>query len=255
MKRGVDSVEVAARILRALAQSGGTARLKELAELTGLAPPKIHRYLVSLIEGGLVRRCDGQHYAFGLLAYQIGQTVSQQNDLLSVAEGEIQALVDQVGTSCGFAVWVDSGATILRWFHPAHEITLSIRADPGMQLTGSTTGQVFAAFLPRDVIEPILRTELGVEPGAPSSALEAVLATFSRVRHEGYAYAHSIRTPGINAFSVPVFDVAGHVAGALTMIGHEQYFSADPGSESAMGLRQLATRLSNGARPQRPVGT
>jgi DNA-binding transcriptional ArsR family regulator len=53
---GVQSVTIAARILKALALGGGTLPLKDLATAVNLARAKVHRYLTSLRNAGLVLR-------------------------------------------------------------------------------------------------------------------------------------------------------------------------------------------------------
>ena len=63
---GVQSVRIAAKILKALAQGDGAQPLKRLASATGLARAKVHRYLLSLRNTGLVSQDpDSGHYQIG----------------------------------------------------------------------------------------------------------------------------------------------------------------------------------------------
>jgi DNA-binding IclR family transcriptional regulator len=63
---GIQSVEVAARILRALAQAGRSLPLKDLARAAGMHPGKAHRYLVSLTRVELVIQDETSgHYGIG----------------------------------------------------------------------------------------------------------------------------------------------------------------------------------------------
>lgn len=71
--QGVDAVDVAITLLRTILGSDRPLRLKEIEQLSGIASAKAYRYLVSLVEGGLVQRVDHHRYDFGLLAYQIAQ--------------------------------------------------------------------------------------------------------------------------------------------------------------------------------------
>src|SRR5687767_9084721 len=50
----VQSVAVAARILKSLASEGGALPLKRVAIATGMPRAKVHRYLASLRSAGLV---------------------------------------------------------------------------------------------------------------------------------------------------------------------------------------------------------
>src|SRR5688500_1553287 len=51
---GVQSVGIAAQVLKALAAHGGVLPLKELAAATGMPRAKVHRYLASLRTAGLI---------------------------------------------------------------------------------------------------------------------------------------------------------------------------------------------------------
>ena len=51
---GVNAIEVGAVILFAIVRIGRPASLTEIGNATGIAPAKLHRYLHSLMEAGLV---------------------------------------------------------------------------------------------------------------------------------------------------------------------------------------------------------
>ena len=70
---GVQSVGIAATILKALAAGGGVLPLKHLAAATGMPRAKVHRYLASLRGAGLITQdAETGHYAIGPEAVTIG---------------------------------------------------------------------------------------------------------------------------------------------------------------------------------------
>src|SRR5262249_16164913 len=72
-RAGVQSVVVAASVLKALATLGGAATLKELADELGMARAKVHRYLGSLRAGGLVaQNAETGRYHIGSAAVTVG---------------------------------------------------------------------------------------------------------------------------------------------------------------------------------------
>lgn len=243
-KRGVESVETAGHVLRALLQTGGTARLRDLEKLTGIPSAKVHRYLVSLISCGLVRKQKDNHYAFGLLAYQIGHLARHGNDLLTVIEADLEAFVDEIGETCGISVWLDQGATLLRWFQPKRDITISMRADPRLSLIHSTTGRLFGAYLPADLVMPLLEQELASLPADQRPDLEEIAATYAAIRRHGYAAAQGLRTAGLSTFSVPVLDHDGDIMCVLTIIGQTGQFSTSPDAPAPQALLAFAQRLA-----------
>src|SRR5436190_20384657 len=87
---GVQSVGIAATILKALAAGGGVLALKHLAAATGMPRAKVHRYLSSLRNAGLITQDpETGHYAIGSDAVTIGlvglgrlSPIRQPNDSL-----------------------------------------------------------------------------------------------------------------------------------------------------------------------------
>ncbi len=70
---GVQSVGVAAKVLKALAARGGVLPLKELAAATGMPRAKVHRYLTSLRGAGLIAQDpESGRYQIGAAAVTIG---------------------------------------------------------------------------------------------------------------------------------------------------------------------------------------
>ena len=71
--RGVQSVEVGARILRALVELGAPAMLRDVATKAAVAPAQAHAYLVSFRNAGLVEQDPSTgRYLLGPFALQLG---------------------------------------------------------------------------------------------------------------------------------------------------------------------------------------
>ena len=72
-RRGIQSIEVGGRLLRALAQSGEPMMLRDLARQAGMPPAKAHPYLVSFSRLGLIEQDQATgRYEFGALALELG---------------------------------------------------------------------------------------------------------------------------------------------------------------------------------------
>src|SRR5882724_13618951 len=82
---GVQSVEIAGRLLKTLALLGGPQTLKDLSAAAGLSPAKAHRYLVSLIRESLIEQSaiDGR-YDFGGGAREIGRAAINRLDVMRI---------------------------------------------------------------------------------------------------------------------------------------------------------------------------
>lgn len=243
-RRGIDSVEVAGKILQAALRLDNSFRLKDLETATGIASATLYRYLVSLTQCGLVERVDGgSRYRLGLLAFQLGQRVGQSNDLVSLSAPQVQEFSQRIGETCAIGLWFDQGPAIVKWFEVNRAISISLRVGAELPILGSSTARVLAAHLPRSVTEPVLRRELGTQ-GQDISQLDGIYTDLARVRSLGLAQAKGSHIRGISSVSAPVFGPDGELVFAISAIGNQMTFDATLEGPIAKELRLLARRLS-----------
>lgn len=243
-RQGIDAVEVAGAILQALLRCPRPARLKDIEIASGIPSAKLHRYLVSMIRCGLVRRHESSgRYDFGLLAHQVGQVAARDNDVVSQIEARLAQFSQHVGEVIGVAQWVGNGVTFVNWFESSPEF--SIRLKPGLQLgvTTSATAKLLAAHLEREVTEPLVRSELA-ERQPVAGQIELVYEEYAEIRARGIAHSLGARRSGLNALSVPVFDREGHVVVAVTALGMAPRFDADIAGPLAGQMLALSQELS-----------
>jgi DNA-binding IclR family transcriptional regulator len=244
-RQGIDAVEVAGAILQALLRCPRPARLKDIEIASGIPSAKLHRYLVSLIRCGLVRRHERNgRYDFGLLAHQVGQVAARDNDLVAQIEARLAQFSHEVGEVIGVAQWVGNGVTFVNWFESSPEF--SIRLRPGLQLgvTTSATAKLFAAHLAREVTEPLVKSELAERQADTAAQIARVYDDYAEIRARGIAHSLGARRSGLNALSVPVFDREGQVVVAVTALGMAPRFDADVTGALARQMLALSKELS-----------
>jgi DNA-binding IclR family transcriptional regulator len=244
-RQGIDAVEVAGAILQALLRCPRPARLKDIEIATGIPSAKIHRYLVSMIRCGLVRRHGSSgRYDFGLLAHQVGQVVARDNDVVSQMEARLAQFSQHIGEVVGVAQWVGNGVAFVNWFESSPEF--SIRLKPGMQLgiTTSATAKLLAAYLKREITESLVRSELAERQMFSAEQIELVYREYAEIRAREIANSLGARRSGLNALSVPIFDRDGQVVVAVTALGMAPRFDADITGTLARQMLALSAELS-----------
>jgi DNA-binding IclR family transcriptional regulator len=243
--QGVESAEVVGAILKGMVALVPPFRLKDLEEVTQIPAPKIHRYLVSMIECGLVRRSEeGSRYDFGLLAYSLGHAAQNNGDLVSAVAPRLMEFAQSVGESVGIARWIDDGATIIRWFESGSDLSIALRAGARLGLTSSSTGRLFGAYLPREITEPLVRRELEASGEKPGAKLREIYREFAEIREAGIARGLGTRVRGIHSISAPVFDHSGSVAACITVLGPEGRLDASMHSAVYKQIAALAKSIS-----------
>lgn len=258
-RAGVNSVEVAGSLVRALADAAGPARLADLARAVGMPTAKAHRYLVSLVRAGLVSQDPAtSRYDLGPLALRAGLVALGRSDALKQAERVLETLAARTGETATVAVWGSHGPTLVRLVEARH--AQAARVPPGhvFPLTWSACGLVFCAWGEPGRIAPMAVRELAQSraigrPGAPQTReeLDTLVAT---VRARGLATAANEAEGGISAIAVPVLDGAeGRLRLALSVFGGAGRINLEPEGPVAALVLEAARSLAAELRGHPPL--
>lgn len=239
-RQGIQSVEVAGPLLLALAKSSGPLALSALARSAGMPAAKAHRYLVSLIRVGLAEQdATTGLYELGALALELGLAALGRLDAVKLADETMAALRDATSETIALATWGNFGPTYIRLLQSRRPVTINLQIGSVMPMTYTASGLCFAAFMPEQETEALLRSELAANRSekldAPQSKkeLEPLLQETRQhgmARMIGHLDPAAVRDPGVsrtaerllagfNAFSAPVFDHDGKMRFALTVVG------------------------------------
>jgi DNA-binding IclR family transcriptional regulator len=247
-KGGVNSVEVAGSLFRAISEAAGPARLSDIARATGMPTAKAHRYIVSLVRAGLVERDPSTgHYDLGPLSLRAGIVALSRSDALKRAERVLHTIVERTGETAAAAVWGSHGPTLVRLVEARHELATSVPLGHVCALTFSAVGLVYCAFSDTDRIAAILVREMAQNravgrPGAPTSKAE-LERRLTTVRSASLATVKE-GDGGLSAVSAPVFDSNRQLRLALTVFGRSGRLDISPSGPVATLIREAARSLS-----------
>ncbi len=254
-QRGIQSIEVGGQLLHALAHQGRPMALKDLAAAAGMAAAKAHAYLVSLGKIGLVEqdRSNGR-YGLGPLALQLGLMSLQQADPVRLATPVMEDLAQATGHTVAMAVWGTHGPTIVRLAESPAAIHVNMRHGTVFSISGTASGQLFAAHLAESLVRPLYEAERRAAAGQASQAgsaaaklpswAEFAKTTLLEVRAQGLGRSEGAVVAGVSALSAPVFDQRGQPVLALTVIGPSAALDSRWSGALAQQLRSAAAALS-----------
>lgn len=247
---GIESIETGMRLLLAFVTLGGRAhQLKVLAEAADMPPSKAHRYLVSLIRMGLVER-DGMNgqYRLGPKTIELGAAALDAMDAVALSVEAMIALHDELDHTMALTVWGSQSPVIVRVEEADRLMTVSFRVGKSLPLLRSCAGLLFAAFLPRPTIEPLLQAEVRENKARGDGRFIRSMAEAERllsdVRQRGLSRIAGDITPGINALGAPVFDNRGYPTTVITAIGPAGSFESSWSGTVASALRRRTDELS-----------
>jgi DNA-binding IclR family transcriptional regulator len=240
-RAGIQSVEVAACILRALADAGQPLPLKDLARLARMPPGKVHRYLVSLTRSELVTQDESSgHYGVGPMAIALGLAGLRNVDVVRTATALLPSLRDEINETVLLAIWSPQGPVVFAFEESSRPVYMNIRVGSILPLLTTATGRVFAAFLAADITAPLLAAEMR----AAHHSAAHVRTLLEQTRQRQLAYVEGALVPGVNAIAAPLFDHKGRIAGVLGALGRTEELNVAYDGPVARALLSTATEIS-----------
>ena len=246
-KHGVQSLEIGMGILRAMANGQRSMMLKDIAAAADMPASKAHRYLVSLIRAGLVDQDPlTSRYDLGSFALNLGLVALDRLDRVRLGLNAITEMRDEINQTTALAVWGDRGPVVVRWERPRRPITVNVTTGTALDLLSTAAGRVFAAWMPKKVVNPMIAEELkgaALPPTLKSRA--AVEALLEEIRARGYAATKGQhKVAGVEAAAAPVFNFKNEITMAVLVVGVQGMLDTGPESEAIKCLKRHAEALS-----------
>jgi DNA-binding IclR family transcriptional regulator len=238
---GIQSIEVGLKLLRPMIDAGGPMTLKALSEAAGYAPPKAHRYLVSLIRMKLAYQDPMTGlYGLGELAFELGLAAIGLLDRDALGRRAVCELCEETRHTACLVVWANGGATVAAFDPGIGSIFLGIRVGSILSLLRSASGRVFLSYMPRESVADVLKRELA-EMRLQSAAADEIV---EKVRREGVSRVRDTMMVGLSAVAAPVFDHDGRLLYVLTALGQTESFDTSLKGATAGIVRNKAMELS-----------
>jgi DNA-binding IclR family transcriptional regulator len=244
---GIQSVEVAAKILQALIAAGRPVPLKDLAKLARMHPGKTHRYLVSLTRTDLVSQDEiSGHYGVGPMSIALGLAGLRNVDVVRTSAALLPSLRDEINETVLFALWSPQGPVVFNLEQASRPVYMNIRVGSILPLVSTATGRVFAAFLAADELGTLLETECAEARKArlPWGDAARVQQLLEETRKVGLARVQGDLVPGVNAIAAPVFDHKERLAGVIGALGRTEELDVRFDGPVAHALQRTADEIS-----------
>jgi DNA-binding IclR family transcriptional regulator len=236
---GIQSVEVAGKILRALIDGGRPLPLKDLARLARMHPGKVHRYLVSLTRTELVSQDDSSgHYGVGPMAIALGLSGLRNVNVVRAATAVMPSLRDEINETVLLAIWSPQGPVVFALEESSRPVSMNIRVGSILPILSTASGRVFAAFMPGEMTASLIEAEQRRSPRFRDPKI------IEDARQRGFAAVEGTAVPGISAVSVPVFDHNDKIAGVIGALGRTEEVDAAPEGKVTKTLLRGAAEIS-----------
>jgi DNA-binding IclR family transcriptional regulator len=216
---GLSSVRNAARVLKVFRSRERELGVSELARRLELGKSTVHRALGALAAEGLIEQNpDTGNYRLGIVMFELGEAVRVHMDLHAAAGPVLASLREQTRESC--QVGILDGYDVVYVDRLESPQTLRLFTETGRRVPAHCTssGKVLLAHLDAAALEAVL-------DAMPLTALTPRTITdrgdlvdeLARVRRRGWSEAVEEREVGVASIAVPIRDVGGAVAAALSI--------------------------------------
>jgi IclR family KDG regulon transcriptional repressor len=212
----VRAVERAMQILSSFDVRQAELGVSEIAEATGLHKATTHRLLMTLFNGGFLERtADGERFRLGLRLVELGLGALRSLDFRRAAFPYMQGLVGRFQEICTLSIFDRGQVLYVEVVHSERSLTIAARVGRHLPTHCTASGKVLLAFLPPEVVEPILNAPLAAYTEKTITSPARLRQELEAVRQRGYALADEEFEVGIWAISAPVRDIGGNVIAAM----------------------------------------
>ena len=240
-RRGIQSVEIAFRILGVLQSSQQAIALKDIAPLADLTPSAANNYLVSLVRIGLAAADEKSgYYRLGPAALSLGVSAIQQIDGFEIVRREVTNLRDMTRRSAAVTTWTDDGPISL--FKQDGDQRGAFEFRTGLiPMLSSAAGKIYAARLPPNLTTHLIEKEWGaVFAGKPDVGKFAEDAT-RELKRKGYTAIVRSDLSGYVSIAAPVLDWNGDIRFTLSLAGTRASLKIEPSSDHVKALLDSAS--------------
>lgn len=243
----VQSVDRVFTLLERLADADGPLTLSELAELTDLPMPTIHRLLRFLTSQGYVRQEASKRYALGLRMIRFGQSASR--GLGSWATPYLADLVDKFGETSNMAM-LEGDACVYVAQVPSPQ-SMRMFTEVGRVVMPHCTGvgkAILSMLSDQQAADLLGRTGMPARTQHTLVTPEAMLSALAEARDLGYALDDGEQELGVRCVAVPLIGLP--FLAAISVSGPSSRLTMDEVPRIAPELQSVAAEISRKFRTQ-----
>lgn len=215
----VVSVNKAFEILEILAEQPGGANIATLTSMLGMTRNKVYRLLTTLCDSGLlVQDNPGGNYMLGFTSFSLGQKLVQQSSVINHAHPIIESLARKHDEAVYMAVIRGDNVLFLDMADCDQQIKAVSLLGKQVPYFTNAAGKVMKALESAEVIDWLKGLKRGKYKNIEDT--EKLATELQAIRaNGGVAVDCDGLGEGIISIAVAVKDYAGHVIGAITMLG------------------------------------
>ena len=223
----VQSLDRGLSIFKAFDATHSQLTLSEVAEATGFTRATARRFLMTLEELNYIGR-SGRHFYLKPRVLELGYAYLSSFSLISIAQGHLEQLADQVRESASATVL--EGTNVIYVCRAAAKRIMTINLAVGTQLPAYATsmGRVLLASMSgADLDKYFERAEIEKLTSKTVTNERELRAIIKKVKEQGYSIVSEELEDGVQSVSMPIHSKDGRVLAAANVSAHSSRVSQE----------------------------
>jgi DNA-binding IclR family transcriptional regulator len=244
-QRRNQSVQKAAAVLRAAAESREDVTVSELARRAGLPRATALRMVEALVAERFLRKLPDDRVALGAGLLAIARAADPDVILLDAAESALTAVAETVGETITLTVSRPDGSlVIVRQLDGPHMLGLTNWVGRPFPVHASSSGKL-ALALGGPSVESRLPAQLERHARRTITDRSVLAAELARIREQRFAEIVDELEDGLAAISVPIM-AEGHLLASINASGPTARFDGAARAVALPVLREGAAEVERG---------
>ncbi|MCD9021566.1 IclR family transcriptional regulator [Cohnella silvisoli] len=241
----IHSIEKALDVFEVLSARDSLS-LIELAELVNQPKSSLYRIILTLEKRGFITRSeeDGK-YCLGYKQLVITKNLLERSSLRQAAVSEMNKLVEKYGDTVNLCVLMEQEIMYVEIIEGTYALRMSDKVGSKSPFHATATGKAITAFLHGDKVKELIEAK-GLPRLTPNTITEesSFYKELELVREQGFAVDNEEITQGARCIGVPILDMFGQAAGAISISGAVHRFPNEQLAEIAATMKEAGRTIS-----------
>ncbi|MGH9405509.1 MAG: IclR family transcriptional regulator [Terriglobia bacterium] len=233
------------RLFDALQHNPTGMNLKQISEYAGLNKSTAYRFLAHLEREGYLVRDERGIYMLGMRLFDLASVSNHQSILRRVAQPVLRNLLSATGETVNLGVLNGSTVVYVDVLESPHEFRLVSRVGMHRPFYGTALGKAFAAFLPAERQEELLKNiQLQASTPHTLTTIAQLRKELARIRERRFAVDNEETFLGARCIAAPILNSAGEAEAAISVSGPTSRITQEEIPVIAAALREAVQAIS-----------
>ncbi|GAA0598183.1 IclR family transcriptional regulator [Virgibacillus siamensis] len=224
------SVMKALKLLNFFSVDTPELTLREIATKADIPKPTAYRLLAALEESDVLYKTkENEHdsrYRLGLKLLELGQIVSDQLEVRTIALPYMQQLAQEINEVIHLVIVNQNEATYIEKVDSSRALRLNTRVGKSSPLYAGSGPKMLLANLPPEQQHEILAADTFYRNNQSVDKQE-LIDQLEKIRENRYAYSIGEQDADTTGISYPVYDYRNEVVAALAVSGLSSHFEGE----------------------------